>query len=118
MFDDRTSYAPLVLFEYDHKPGHYCLMLTDNHMVDVLDVFEANGREANGYGWADVALGVIRAEAPELEARMGMDPEAGMYVAYGEDLDALKALGALLHGAFHDHARLAALVKQAPWEYD
>ena len=49
---------------------------------------------------------------------MGMDPEAGMFVAYGTDLDALKQLGGLLHAAFHDPAVLGPLVKDAPWEYD
>ena len=118
MFVDKETYAPLALFEYDHNPGNYCLMLTDSRMVDVMEVFQANGREGGGYAWADLALGVIRSDAPELESKMGMDPEAGMFVAYGEDLDALKQLGTLLHAAFHDPARLAVLVKQAPWEYD
>ena len=118
LFEDRKTYAPLVLFEYDHEPGNYCLMLSDNHMIACEEIFTAGGREPNGYGWADVALQAIRTQAPEIESKMGMDPEAGTFVAYGSDLAALQRLGALLHAAFHDPAILGPLVKDAPWEYD
>ena len=118
MLSDDTTYAPLQLFEYDHNPGNYCLMLSDSKMGATWEVFEANGREGHGYGWTDVALGLIRAGSPELEARVGFDPEAGMFVAYGDDLEALRAVGAILRDVFHDHARLAEAVKAAPWEYD
>jgi hypothetical protein len=115
LLDERTRYAPLILFEYDHEPGTYCLMLSDGECGDV---FEANGRDSTGYGWADVALQVIRTRAPELEARLEMDPEAGTFVAFGSDLEALQQLGTLLHEAAHDPAILGPLVKNAPFEYD
>lgn len=118
MYDERARYAPFVLFEYDHDPGSYCLMLSDTHMIEREETFQAKGREPNGYGWADVALAVIRAEAPEIEEKFGMDPEAGTYVAYGKDLEALQHLARLLHAAFHDPTRLGALVEAAPFEYD
>ena len=120
MANTENDHAPFVLFEYDHRPGTFCLMLSDTHMVvgGVDAVFEQSGRYGNGYGWADVALGVIRTRAPELERRLDMDPEAGTFVAYGKDLEALKHLASLLHAAYHDHQRLAALVRTAPYEYD
>ncbi len=120
MYEENERYAPLQLFEYDHKPGHYCLMLTDNHMVstELMTVFEENGREPGGYGWADVALGVMRTKQPDLEERLGLDPEAGMMVAYGEDLEALQALAALLHELYHNHELLGECVANAPYEYD
>jgi len=118
MLEDRESYRPLVLFEYDHEPGSYCLMLSDGDMLEVMDVFEAGGRYGNGYAWSDVALQAMRAGAPDLERRVSMDPEAGTFVASGRDLEALRALGALLHAAFHDRERLRALVTAAPFEWD
>lgn len=118
MLSDRTTYAPLLLMESDSKPGHYSLLLTDSHAGAVMDVFAAHDREPSGYGWADVALGVMRAEAPDLEGRLSMDPEAGMFCAYGTDLDALKALAGKLHGLFHDHAALSKAVAAAPYEND
>lgn len=118
MLNDDVTYAPLKLFEYDHKPGSYALMLTDSDMVKVDQAFAAGGRDGHGYGWADVALGAIRAQNPGLEQRLGMDPEAGMFVAYSEDLEALRALGVILKALFHDQAALAEAAKNAPWEYD
>ena len=115
---DERSYAPFTLMEYEHAPGSYCLMLPDGRMGPTLDVFAAGGREGGGYAWADVALQLMRGGAPELEARLGMDPEAGMFVACGRDLEALRRLGELLRAAFHDHEQLAALVRDAPFEYD
>lgn len=108
---DLVAFAPFDFFEYDHKPGSYCLMLTDDHMVAVMDVFEEYGWEGGGYGWEGVARSVVRSRAPELAGRFGLDPEAGMFVAYGEDPDALRALGALLREAFHDRAVLRKLIE-------
>ncbi len=118
MMNDKETYAPLRLFEYEHNPGNYCLMLSDNDMLAVEAAFAEGGRDAGGYAWTDVALQLIRTEAPELEARVGFDPEAGMFVAYGADLDALKQLAVLLRGAFHDAKKLVAAVAAAPYEYD
>jgi hypothetical protein len=102
---------PLTFFEYDHKPGHYCLLLSDTHLVALLDVFEACGQYGNGYGWAGVARSAIRSRAPELEDRVSFDPEAGMFVAYGEDAEALRSLGLLLREAWQDRSVLAELIR-------
>ena len=118
MFEDKVTYAPFQLFEYDHKPGNYCLMLSDQHFAVTEDAFAAGNREGGGYGWADVALQVIRSSEPEREKQLGLDPEAGMFVAYGTDLETLKWLGALLHSAFHDADKLTKLAAAAPFEYD
>ncbi|MET8829565.1 immunity 51 family protein [Streptomyces sp. NPDC004610] len=107
---DRETYAPLVFFEYDHKPGSYCLMLGDSHIVAVADVFTECGQDAGGYGWEGVARSAVRERAPELAGRFGYDSEAGMFVAYGEDPDALRKLGSLLHQVFGDRALLKELI--------
>ncbi len=118
MSDAANPIAPFVLFEYDHKPGHHCLMLSDGNMGPADEAFEAAGRDNGGYGWADLALHVMRTQAPELEKRLDLDPEAGTFVAYGEDLPALEELGKRLHAAFHDTETLPTLISGAPYEYD
>ena len=110
---DRETYAPLVFFEYDHRPGSYCLMLTDDRMFAVDEVFEAAGQQNGGYGWEAVARSAVRSRAPQLEGRFHYDPEAGMFVAYGEDPAALRELGALLSGAFADRSALRELIDAA-----
>jgi hypothetical protein len=117
MIDDRESYAPLVLFEYDHQPGNYCVLLSDSHMVKVDAAFQEAGYEGHGYDWNGVALQAAREIG--VAGRFDTDPEAGMFVAYGADLEALKALGAALAAAFHDPARLRALIAAGdPSEFD
>ncbi|MFF0295232.1 immunity 51 family protein [Kitasatospora sp. NPDC004615] len=110
---DREMYAPLRFFEYDHRPGSYCLLLSDDRMVAVDEVFEAAGQPNGGYSWEAVARSAVRSRAPHLEGRFGYDPEAGMFVAYGEDAAALRELGALLSGAFHDRPTLRELIDAA-----
>ncbi|MGV9663478.1 Imm51 family immunity protein [Nocardia niigatensis] len=107
---DRERFAPLVFFEYDHKPGHYCLMLSDNHMLATEAVFAEFGYEGGGYGWAGVARSAVATQETELGERVNFDPEAGMFVAYGEDAEALRALGALLREAVADPATLRRLI--------
>ncbi|WP_019629227.1 immunity 51 family protein [Actinomadura atramentaria] len=114
--NDKETYAPLSLFEYDHRPGSYCLMLTDAQMGGASGVFAEHGLEESGYGWAGVARAVL-ARDPGLENRLGLDPEAGMFVAYGDDLDALRTLAASLHEAIHDHAKLSELIKAGDPEW-
>ncbi|MTK48855.1 hypothetical protein GL303_20470 [Nocardia seriolae] len=79
---DRETFAPLVFFEYDHKPGHYCLMLSDNHMLPTEPVFAEFGYDAGGYGWAGVARSALTTQDPGLADRLNFDPEAGMFVAH------------------------------------
>ncbi|WP_073810811.1 immunity 51 family protein [Kitasatospora sp. CB01950] len=110
---DRETYAPLSFFEYDHRPGSYCLLLTDDRMLAVDEVFEAAGQQNGGYGWEAVARSAVRTHAPQLEGRFRYDPEAGMFVAYGEDAAALRELGVLLSGAFRDLAALRELIDSA-----
>jgi len=109
--DETLALEPLQFFEYEHKPGHYCLMLSDRHMVDLLDVFEDCGQYGNGYGWAGVARSAIRSRAPELAGRVAFDPEAGMFVAHGRDPEALRTLGTLLREALHDRDVLSELIE-------
>jgi hypothetical protein len=108
----KNPYDPLVLFEYDHKPGNYCLMLTDA-MVDVMEVFEEAGRYGNGYNWEAVARQAMRTYAQEYDGLFDYDPEAGMFVAYGDNRVALEKLGGLLAKAFHDRELLSELLKDA-----
>ncbi len=108
---DRTTYAPLTLAEYGHESGSYYLMLTDDAMVAVEDEFEVCGQYGNGYGWAGVARAAVRAHAPEAAEKLSYDPEAGMFIARSEDLEALQRLATLLSQAFHDRVRLAELIR-------
>ncbi|WP_323374064.1 immunity 51 family protein [Plantactinospora alkalitolerans] len=111
MIEVDDSLNPFRLFEYDHDPGTYCLMLSDLDMVRVSDVFEECGYLGNGYDWSGVARSAVRTHAPEIADRLGYDPEAGTFVAHGTDPAALRQLGVLLQNAFQDGATLATLIR-------
>lgn len=111
--NDEAAYAPLVLYSLQGK--HY-LNLSDVDMVPHMDVFDEVKREGNGYDWTAVAVSAIRETDPSLEKRVTFDPEAGSFTAIG-DLDDLRRLAAVLHGALHDHARLRVLLRNAPADW-
>lgn len=117
MTRDDETWKPLLLYPYEDGV-RYGLILSDSKMGPTMATFEAAGRHPGGYGWSDVASHLVATRAPELEGRFDMDPEAGMFVAYGKDLEALQKLAGLLHEVFHDQAKLAAAVKDAPWQWD
>lgn len=115
---DHADLAPLRLF--DTSPGSYSLILSDHHVVELTDLFEAVGQEGGGYSWDAVAHTAVRIHAPELADRIGgFDPEAGMMCVYGKDEAALRELGLILSSAFHDRAKLAALIEATdPEDWD
>ncbi|MEU2668917.1 Imm51 family immunity protein [Streptomyces sp. NPDC007164] len=115
---DHADLSPLRLF--GTSPGNYSLILSDHHVVELADLFEAVGQEGGGYSWDAVAHTAVRIHAPELADRIGgFDPEAGMMCVYGKDEAALRELGLILSGAFHDRAKLAALIEATdPGDWD
>lgn len=117
MLEDTTTFAPFRLDELEARPGRVYVSLSDVDMAAHEALFEAHDRVPNGYAWSDVALAAMRAEAPELEARVDMDPEAGTFSASGSEAD-MRALAALLHRGFHAPKELAVWVEAAPWEFD
>lgn len=113
MLNDKTTYAPLALFEYDHSPGRYCLMMADADWDDAVDVFEECGAYGNGYGWEGVGRQAVRAHLPDLIHTIDFDSEGGTFVAHSLDLDALRRLGEILQKSTQDHRLLTELIRGA-----
>jgi len=110
---EQASLAPFTLFEYEHQPGTFCLMLSDGDMEKVEAVFEAHGAEGNGHGWGGLAESLARSQMPEIATGLRFDSEAGMFAAMSGDRSALERLGATLHAAFHDPVLLRRLIREA-----
>jgi hypothetical protein len=102
--------SALKLIETD--PGKYSLLLNAGD-TDVEDVIAELGHEPNGYFWEGVAQRLLATAAPHLSGRLGLDPEAGMFSAYGTDREALVELGDLMADVATDADRLRALVAAA-----
>jgi hypothetical protein len=107
---EADDLAPVTLFEYDHQPGTYCLLLSDRHMVEADEVFRTCGRSNGGYGWDGVARSVLEHRLPDLRDQMPLDPVAGMCVAYGDDKSSLHTLGVVLRDALHNPQLLRELI--------
>jgi hypothetical protein len=100
--------------------GKFSLLL-EAGTTEVDDVIEELGHEPNGYFWEGLARLLIDTQAPELDGRLGFDPEAGMFCAYGQNRDALQELADLLEPAANDPDRmrqLIALAEENGFEFD
>jgi hypothetical protein len=100
--------SPFVLSET--TPGTWSLTLTEFGPAN--QVFEVVGSEGGGYAWDVVGTFVAETMDAEQQGRLGFDPEASMFCAYGEDREALAALGERLARLFHDHAALARVLDE------
>lgn len=101
---------PLKLIET--TPGKHSLLLNAGD-TSVDDRAVELGFEPNGYFWEGVAQLLMRSKAPHLEERLGLDPEGGMFCAYGEDQAALEELGALMAEVANSVPALEAIVAYA-----
>jgi hypothetical protein len=55
----------------------------------------------------------VRTKAPMLKTKIRYDPEAGLFVAFGADREALARLTRLIHGAMADPATLSKAIANA-----
>lgn len=101
-----SDIAPFKVVET--TPGNFSLLLSEFGSTSA--AFEAVGSDGGGYAWEAVARHVVEHVAPELEGRVGFDPEGSMFCAYGNDRAALEALAVRLAGLFHDQAALASTI--------
>ncbi|GAB2815270.1 hypothetical protein GCM10022221_11450 [Actinocorallia aurea] len=110
---DRSTYAPFVFFEYDHRPGTYCLMLSDDCMAETAQVFKECDREGDGTGWNGVARSTLESRSPDLAPLIALESEPTMFVALSDDPFALQTLARYLQEAFQTPPILRALINTA-----
>lgn len=113
LFDDRVTFAPFLILEYEASRGVYGLILFDDDMEDAEDVFGSHGAEGNGHGWEGLAESLVKSRMPEAAGLLEFNSEGGTFAVDSGDLGALQRLAVLLHQAFHDHDLLAQLIGEA-----
>jgi hypothetical protein len=101
-----TDISPFEVIET--TPGKFSLLLSDFEPAN--EVFEDAGVDGGGYDWEAVARHIVENVETELEERVEFDSEASMFCAYGEDKEALLALGASLAKLFRNHKALAKII--------
>jgi hypothetical protein len=102
------EYAPSRLVTQDNG---YSLCFDAFELSD--DALEARGLEGGGYTWHAIVDSLVRLHAPEIVERVNCDPEAGMFVAYGDELEALRVVAGLIRRAIQDEALLLEAVAHA-----
>lgn len=109
----QSPLAPFVLDEADATQTSHCLMLFEGDMEQVEAVFEEHDAEGNGHGWEGLAESLVHTQMPELADRLDFGSESGTFVVTSDDITALRQLGDVLHGAFHDRELLARHIQGA-----
>ena len=81
----------------------------DAHLAEV---FAARGRQGSGHDW-QAAVRAALAERGTLLERFAFDSEAGMFCAYGKDLEALHEVAATVESFLADPAALREALEAA-----
>lgn len=127
---------PFSLFLYSVDPPGYVLLLEEEAVEAVAEVFVEQGREGHASDWEAVAGLVAGAAAPDVADWLESDrlafwsyvevqaaPPAAdeerdwanyfAVTASEADVGALRRLGALWHAVYHDRERLSELIRSA-----
>lgn len=83
---------------------------SDRH---TLPVFAEAGLDGGGYDWQGAVHALVLGRDEKLLTRFRFDCEAGMFCAYGTDLDALHAVAGLVEELLGDEALLRASLAEA-----
>lgn len=89
---DQTQFAPGTLV--DHGDGHFSLIYSA--FPDFDDIFTRKGLQGGGYSWHGMVVHLLEEHAPEALDALDFDPEASMFCALSDDLEALKAVARML----------------------
>lgn len=91
-----------------------------NYSLLLLDFFESEqtftdeGHEGNGYDWQSVISYLISSEYPELENKIKYDSEGSMFVAYGDDKEALGEVENIITNLINNQDHLKTLIQEVP----
>lgn len=98
---------PLKIVETD--TGKYSLLLNAGTTPVDRVIEDELGYVPHGYFWDAIARMLTDVS---LESRFGLDPESGMFCAYGTDLAALEELGSRMSAVATDASRIRELVAE------
>lgn len=93
-----------------------CLSVGHGYLQEVFDTRAEEGFIGNGYDWSSLAQIFLEEKCPDLEEKIRFDPEADMFCAYSNHVDALADFIIRLKKACEDKALILDLFSRA--EYD
>jgi hypothetical protein len=104
--------SPFVLEEVPEAPGRYRLTLHREHFAAATPTFAECGDESDSIGWAWVAQQLLKEYAAGHLGNVTITHRPDSMILYGPR-GALAWMGALLHDAYHQPARLATIIEHA-----
>ena len=73
----------------EHEKSVSVCLNAGEYLQEVFDTRADEGFEGNGYDWESLAQAFLAEMCPDLQDKIGFDPEAGMFCAYSKDKSAL-----------------------------
>lgn len=89
---DHADFAPGTLV--DHGDGHYSLIYSA--FPDFDDIFTRKHLQGGGYTWHGMVVHLLEEVAPNALESLDFDPEASMFCALSDNLDALREVAKVL----------------------
>ncbi len=111
---DKAAFLPGVLVE--HEGGKYSVVYTSFPALD--PEAEARGIQGGGYTWHGLVVHLMKEQAPSHLDRVAFDPEASMFCAYGNDLEALGSVAKALAHLEDEELRKKLLATVDVRDYD
>jgi len=95
-------------------PGNYSLLYTD---FENSELFDEAGYEGGGYDWESVIRYVLETELPQLQDSIDFDSEGSMFVAYGQNKEALEKLQTVMDSLIADKTKLKETISRVPEDF-
>lgn len=107
----KKEIGPFVWVEHDHGAS-VCLGVGE-YLQEVFDTRADEGFLGNGYDWGSLAQVFLDERCSDLQGKIDLDPEAGMFCAVSEDAGALAEFILRFKNACEDRALILDLFSRA-----
>lgn len=113
MATNQTNLEIAPFFWVEHSDSASVCLTVGDYLQEVFDTRAEEGFEGNGYDWGSLAQIFLDEKRPDLQGKIGMDPEADMFCAYAKDTDALRDFILSFKAACEDRALILDLFSRA-----
>lgn len=76
-------------FWVEHEESASVCLYVGEYLQEVFDTRAEEGFEGNGYDWGSLAQVFLDEKCPDLQEKIGFDPEGSMFCAYSRDKEVL-----------------------------
>lgn len=107
----KKEIAPF--FWVEQQNGASVCLNAGEYLQEIFDARAEEGFEGSGYDWASLAQVFLEERCPDLQGKIGLDPESGMFCAYSKEKDDLADFILRFKKACEDQPLIADLFSRA-----